>query len=248
MAPDPPASSGEIEPSDLADDAHPSESSEHSTQADGALSWPDRIQEIVIASAGGVGALIAGSVLGGSGSSVESLEIWAAVFCALAGLVTWFLPRPKSNPALIRVGSWATVALLFYWLGPIHIALYRAEHDLAQGTRSEKVAAVDRLVRLGDRDLRGADLRELNLSDADLANVRLENANLSHSMLERTLLIESDLSEAKLIGTNLRGANLSSANLKGAALGEGADSARCDRFTQLPAGFTCYHGAILPGD
>ncbi len=212
------------------------------------LSWPSRPQEIAIASIGGVGALIAGSVLGGAGTSVESLERWSLAFCGLSGLLTWFLPRPKSSPELIRLGTWAAVALALFVLEPIHIALYRAEHDLAQGTRSEKVAAIERLVRLGDRDLHGADLRELNLSDADLTNVRLTKANLTHSMLERALLLESDLGGAKLSGASFRGANLSSANLRAAELGKGHDAARCDRFTQLPPGFDCYHGAIVVRD
>lgn len=208
------------------------------------LPWPSRLQEILIASAGATGAAFTASRLAGSGSDVETLETMALLFCGLAALSTWFLPLPKTNPRITRIGSWAAVAVALYWLGPIQIAEIRGAHDLAHGTRSEKEAALERLVRLGTRDLEGTDLRELNLSDADLTNLNLKNANLSHSTLERALLLETDLSESDLAGANFRGTNLSSAKLDGASFGVGGDRARCDRFTQLPKGYECLHGSI----
>lgn len=210
------------------------------------LSWPNRLQEILIAAVGATGATVTASMLAGSGSSVETLENLSLLFCGLAALSTWFLPLPESNPKMTRIGSWAAAFVLLYWLGPIRIAEVRGEHDLSHGTRSEKEAALERLVRLGHRDLKGADLRELNLSDADLTNLNLVKSNLSHSTVERALLLETDLSESDLSGASFRGANLSSAKLDRAHLGEGADRARCDRFTQLPAGYECLHGSIAP--
>lgn len=208
--------------------------------------WPNRLQELLIASAGATGATITATMLAGSGSDVETLERLAVLFCALAALSTWFLPLPQSNPRKIRIGTWAAVAVVLYWLGPIRIAEVRAEHDLSHGTRAEKEAALVRLVRFGQRNLTNADLRELNLSDADLTNLNLRGVNLSHSSLERALLLESDLREGDLRGANFRGANLSSAKLEGAKLGKGTDQARCDRFTQLPKTFECLHGSIAP--
>lgn len=208
------------------------------------ISWLNRPQEIFIASGGAAGATIAGSVLAGSGSDVETPEKLAVLFCGLAALCTWFLPLPQRNLRMTRIGSWAAVAVVLYWLGPIRIAEIRGEHDLSHGTHSEKEAALERLVRLGKRDLSGADLRELNLSDADLTNLNLRGANLSHSSLERALLLESDLRATDLRGATFRGANLSSANLAGANLGTDSDKARCDRFTQLPTAFECLHGTI----
>jgi uncharacterized protein YjbI with pentapeptide repeats len=208
------------------------------------IPWPNRLQEILIASIGATGATITASMLAGSGSSVETLERLSVLFCGLAALSTWFVPPFGAWPRINRLGSWAAVAVVLYWLGPIRIAEIRGEHDLAQGTRSEKEAAVERLVRLGRRDLGGADLRELNLSDADLTNLNLVGANLSHSTLERALLLESDLSSSDLSGANFRGANLTSAKLEGAKFGASSDATRCDRFTQLPEGYQCLHGAM----
>lgn len=206
--------------------------------------WPNRFQEIFIASAGATGATLVASMLAGSGSSVETLERLSLLFCGLAALTTWFFPLPLSSPRAARIGSFAAALVVLYWLEPIRIAEIRGEHDLAHGTRTEKEAALERLIRLGTRDLAGADLRELNLSDADLANLNLKKANLSHSTLERALLLETDLSESDLSGASLRGANLTSATLDGANFGAGADSTRCDRFTQLPKSHECLYGSI----
>jgi len=162
------------------------------------LPWLSPLQESVIAAIASTGAVIVGSMLAGSGSSVPQLETLSLVIYALVGSVTWFLPRPKSHIVLSRLAMWAGLSCVVYWLEPIQIAGVRARHDLETGSASEKVQAVERLVRLGKRDLSGADLRQLDLSDADLGNVYLSSTNLSDSNLQRALLMEASVARAYL--------------------------------------------------
>ncbi len=72
--------------------------------------------------------------------------------------------------------------------------------------------------RLGNADLRGADLQEANLDGAKLGNANLSEAKLSRARLGNADLRGADLSQAVLIGANLDGADLSRANLDRAKL------------------------------
>jgi hypothetical protein len=77
-------------------------------------------------------------------------------------------------------------------------------------------------MRLGRKDLRGA-----NLSGAKLIGAYLSRANLSEADLSRADLWRADLIEANLSGANLSEANLSGANLFEAYL-SGADLSGAD--------------------
>jgi len=82
-------------------------------------------------------------------------------------------------------------------------------------------------VRIGRKDLSGANLSGANLSGAHLSGADLNGANLSRAYLSRAYLSGADLRganliRANLIGADLRGAYLSRAYLSGADL-RGAD-------------------------
>ena len=77
-------------------------------------------------------------------------------------------------------------------------------------------------VRVGRKDLYGADLRSANLRGAGLSGANLRGANLSGAALSVANLSVADLYGADLSGADLRSANLCCANLRGANL-RGAD-------------------------
>lgn len=78
------------------------------------------------------------------------------------------------------------------------------------------------IVRLGEADLSGAELRGADLNEADLAGAILREADLQRVDLRQADLREADLAGANLRDADLRGADLSGADLTGADVG-GAD-------------------------
>jgi hypothetical protein len=87
-------------------------------------------------------------------------------------------------------------------------------------------------VRIGRKDLSGANLYGADLSRADLSGANLSQANLSRANLSRANLSRANLSGANLYGADLSRADLSGANLFGADLSGanlyGADLSRAD--------------------
>ncbi len=81
------------------------------------------------------------------------------------------------------------------------------------------------LIRHGERDLAGADLRMADLMDSQLDSANLKNADLSNADLRNASLQGADLSGAKLTvaycrRTDFRGAKLDGADVTGAYLYE----------------------------
>ena len=109
------------------------------------------------------------------------------------------------------------------------------EKNKSAGIRREIIGEVlpeecldDRIgVKIGRKDLSGADLGGANLSRANLNGANLSGANLYRAHLNRANLSRANLNGANLSGANLyraylSGADLSGANLNGANL-SGAD-------------------------
>ena len=90
-----------------------------------------------------------------------------------------------------------------------------------------------RLLRLEDADLHGADLSYANLISADLSSSNLSDANLISADLSGAKLINADLRFAKLISANLISADLSGAKLINADLSDANLSSANLRFAKL---------------
>ena len=129
---------------------------------------------------------------------------------------------PKAVHATFEPHRWAGVRV---WIVSMRGGIVQDKHKLAAAERliigevlPEWAPDASCGVRVGRRDLRGANLRGANLYGADLYSADLRGANLYGANLRGANLYGANLRGANLRGANLRVANLYSANLRGANL------------------------------
>ncbi len=185
---------------------------------------------------GGLG--VAGAVWF-SPKNVDFVEgSWLVVSVTL-GMAAWLLPEPGRRLAAFRLASWAAVASVLYFAGPLPLARARWKHDLNTGSLEQKERAVISLIRSGARKLSNKNLEKLRLMSQDLSEVDFRGTSLRGANLSKSLIRESNFQGANLSAALVYGADLQLSSLDGA---QGISDMLCDSWTRFPEGVECLDG------
>jgi uncharacterized protein YjbI with pentapeptide repeats len=204
--------------------------------------WLPRRLELLLASVGVLTTLAVSAVLLLSPSSVDDLETVPRLAAPLAALVLWYLPVPRRATALLRLGSWLSLTLLIWVADPVRLATVRWKWDLEHGSDFARESAVARLLRVGERDFRGRDLRGLRLGNRDLAGVDFRGARLAGTDLSKAFAMDVVLDGADITGANVRGTDLRGAVITPRT--RGVTTVVCDGLTRPPEGYFCRRGRL----
>lgn len=200
-----------------------------------------RTTEIGAAVLGGVGGLAIIVVLFLSPRSVDTMETMALVIAGLMGLTALLLPVPSFKRVPYRIATCLAAAALIWMIDPLGLARFTWGRQLGSGTTAQKQAALESLSRVGKRNATEAELDGGQFVDMDLANMNFSRSSLKNANFTRAFLVEAQFDLADVSGAKFNGANLFEANLERAV---GLEQAECDRYTNLPEGFSCRKGFI----
>ena len=170
-----------------------------------------------------------------------TLESYALGPAACIGFAAWFLPAWPDRSALSRGAVWALATLIFFFVDFSYVSALRWQLDLRRGSVERKADALYQLARLGEREFRQMSLEGITLRARDLGSANFHHSSLRGSDLRGSFLMEANFTDADLTDVDLRAADLRGAALE---LTTGLETARCDRFTLLPADFRCRHGYV----
>lgn len=186
-----------------------------------------RIAALVVAAAGGVGAIVA--LLPFFWSDQELVRyIVTTLMVGLAAIVLALLVVARMGRDLGEQPALQKILL------PIRLDFL--EMPLPTSRRTEVAESPPLDLNLAGVDLREAVLLDINLERADLTGALLEGADLRAATLRRACIVDADLRKADLRGAKLEGADMRGANLEGARVGEmRAKGALFDGTTRWPA-------------
>jgi hypothetical protein len=157
------------------------------------------------------------------------------------GLSVLGLPVPTVKRLPYRAASWLGATLLIWMFNPLRLADFTWGRQLSSGTNMQKESAVKNLSRVGKKDITAKQLDGLRFAQSDLDSLNFENSSLKGADFSRAFLIEANFQQADVTDANFEGANLFGTKLETAI---GLETARCDRYTILPAEFSCEQGSI----